>query len=134
MYMYIKLTKPENFTSYWVLSHLELRTHFSHTYNLLKWEPCFQRFNFMNPGVDDLNHFSDVLFFLLYFSKCILQVVIIITVYFYLGYHFFVILFPKFLRRKAGHYLLQEKANLHRTRWMIIQKRSSEQWLKKISQ
>ena len=88
----------------------------------------------MNPGVDDLNHFSDVLFFVLYFSKCILHVVIIITMYFYLAYHFFVILFPKFLRRKAGHYLLQEKANLHQTRWMIIQKRSSEQWLKRISQ
>ena len=57
-----------------------------------------------------------------------------ITMYFYLTYHFSVILFPKFLRRKAGLYLLQEKANLHQTRWMIIQKRSSEQWLKRISQ
>ena len=43
-------------------------------------------------------------------------------------------LFPKLLRRKAGHYLLQEKANLHQTRWMIIQKRSSEQWLRRTSQ
>ena len=68
----------------------------------------------MNPGLDDLNHFSDVIFFVVFLEMHLAGGYCNNNV-FYLAYHFFVILFPKFLRRKAGHYLLQEKANLHQT-------------------